>query len=244
VLVVVFCLAFWEESRQSKEEQQRLTPARLIVSRAGQKNNFPTIREAVARARPFDHIVLADAAIVEKLILNEVRNLTIEAAPGVAVVWSGPEHGSYSNELLYLNQCEGLQIQGIAFDGRDQVDEIVQLFGNCPGLSLKNLELRGFKKYGILLANCAGKSGKQVSIENVRITTAKDADAALAFVAHPNVVTPKLNEYIVVRDCRFEGDYAKPVMGDANALARERVDWKKNTYKSKKDSSPKPLPLP
>ena len=66
--------------------------ARLIVSQKGD-NSYRTVKEAVAHARPFDRIVLADPTIAEQVRL-EVKNLTIEAEAGVTVVWRCPDKGA------------------------------------------------------------------------------------------------------------------------------------------------------
>ncbi|HEV3118255.1 MAG TPA: serine/threonine-protein kinase, partial [Gemmataceae bacterium] len=121
ILAIVLWLAFFGDSaKPGKVDSTLPAPARLIVSQAGKENTFRTIQEAVARAKPFDHIVLADTTITEQITLIDARNLTIEPADGVSVVWRCPDKPT-NKQLLYVSQCEGLQIQGITFDGRDKV---------------------------------------------------------------------------------------------------------------------------
>jgi hypothetical protein len=242
ILAIVLWLAFFGDSaKPGKVDSTLPAPARLIVSQAGKENTFRTIQEAVARAKPFDHIVLADTTITEQITLIDARNLTIEPADGVSVVWRCPDKPT-NKQLLYVSQCEGLQIQGITFDGRDKVDAVITLFGHCPGLSLKNLRVEGIKTHGIVVMNCAGRAGRDVAIHDVEITTAKETDAALALFAYTNVASPKINQHISVRNCRIEGNFKKPVV--LLGAAVQDLDWDNNTYKSAKDVSANQLPKP
>ena len=68
--------------------------------------------------------------------------------------------------------------------------------------------------------------------------------AALALIAYTNVASPKINQHISVRNCRFEGNFKKPVLLLPGSSAVQDLDWDKNTYKSSKDASASDLPKP
>jgi len=244
LLGILFWLAFSSDGPKAiyPDQQQPTAAARLLVSRAGPPNAFRSVQEAVARAGPGAHIVLQDAVLEEHTILNNKHNLFIENAPGVSVTWRGPARGDAPKQILYVGNCENLVLQGITFDGGGKVNEALFLYGNCPGLSVKDVKIAGFKKYGMALSNCAGKPGREVLIQDVHIA-AGDADAAVAF-SLIDKVTPKLNQYIAIRGCRFEGNYKKPVLLDPDAKVLDNLTWDDNTLKSKTDATPRTLPPP
>jgi hypothetical protein len=244
LLAILFWLAFSGDAPKTiyPDQQQPAVAARLLVSRAGPPNAFRSVQEAAARAGPGAHIVLQDAVLEEQTILKNKHNLFIESAPGVSVIWRGPAKGDAAKQILYVENCENLILQGITFDGGGKVDEALFLYGNCPGLSVKDVKIAGFKKYGIAISNCAGKPGREALIQDVHIA-AGDADAAIAF-SLIDKVTPKLNQYLVIRGCRFEGNYKKPVLLDPDGKVLDNLTWDDNTLKTKNDAAPRQLPPP
>ena len=151
--------------------------------------------------------------------------------------------GSF-NQILYAGSCENLVIQGFKLDGAGKVDEGLLVLGDCPGLSLKGVQISGFKAYGVLFSNCAGQPGREVTLQDVQISAAQDAEAAIAFVLNEKLSTPKVNRHIAIRDCRFEGNYKSPILLGARAALPENLIWENNTYKSKKDVTPNQLSAP
>src|SRR5207244_735560 len=120
----------------------------LHVSRDSTRNAYRTIREALREAKPGTRIVVQDEIIEEQLELNDLRKVSLEAEPGMTITWRCPDKVTDSKKLLTVSNIEELHIQGFVFDGRDKVEEIMLLFGSCPGLMLDNVLLRGFKRCG------------------------------------------------------------------------------------------------
>ena len=63
-----------------------------------------------------------------------------------------------------------------------------------------------------MVANCAGRNDKPVALIRVTAPTTDKRDAFLAFMASPGVSSPRINQHIVVNDCRFDGPYRTPVL--------------------------------
>ncbi|HEV3116013.1 MAG TPA: hypothetical protein VGY58_03100, partial [Gemmataceae bacterium] len=175
------------------------------------------------------------------------------AAARLLVSRAGPPNAFRSVQEAAARAGPGAHIvlQGITFDGGGKVDEALFLCGNCPGLSVKDVKIAGFKKYGIVLSSCAGKPGRDVLIQDVHIAAAADADAAIAFSLIDSVPTlktnphmPKLNQHITIRGCGFEGNYKKPVLLDPDGKVLDNLTWDDNKLKSKNDAAPRPLPPP
>src|SRR5205823_84263 len=155
------------------------------------------------QAQPNDHVIVTDDRIEEQVSLTGIHSVILESEPGKSVIWRCPEKPADSKHLLYLDNAEGVRVRGFTLDGGGRVDEIIEVFRECPGLILEDLRLRGFNHYGILAANCAGISGRQVKFLDLQITATKECEAALCFTAHENVTNPKVNQFVVVRNCRF-----------------------------------------
>ncbi len=205
--VVVLALLIWWAFRggDTADSSNKEEGARLYVSRSGRNNASTTIGQALRRARPHDHIVVLDD-IEELPDLNSINDVSIEAGAGKTVVWRYPARGGEAKQFLYFNKAAGVRLSRLTFDGGNHVDEIILLSGRCPGLILEKVELRGFKRYGILIENCAGKIGNPVTLLGVTATTEQPKDAAIAFDLNP-AVTPKINQHIVIRDCKFDGPF-------------------------------------
>jgi hypothetical protein len=246
LLAILFLLAFSSDAPKAiyPDQQQPAAAARFLVNRAGGPNAFRSVKDAVDRAGPGAHIVLEDGVLEEQTTLTNKHNLVIESPPGVSVIWRGPAKADAVKQILYMGNCENIVLQGITFDGGGKVDEALLLVGNCPGLKVKDVKIHGFKKYGIAISNCAGKPGRDVLVQDAHIAAAGDADAAIAFSLLDSVPTPKINQHITIRGCRFEGNYKKPVLLDPDGKVLDNLTWDDNMLKSKNDAAYRPLPPP
>jgi serine/threonine protein kinase len=226
-LVVTLALAFWGDSpRKDSRAKDAGARTRLVVNRSGEKSAFPRIADALRAARPGSHIVVQDDFIEEQLELSETRMVTIETDGGKPVIWRCPEKPTDGKRLIFVSKVDRVQLRGFTFDGRDLVEEIFLLFGECPGLTLEHVSLQGFKRYGILVANCAGRQDLPVSFQDLHLSTYKEADAGLAFELNPKITSPKLNQYFTIQNCRFDGSYKSALHVDPGAL--KDVNWKSN----------------
>src|SRR5262249_40544017 len=156
-----------------------------------QKNTFLKISDALRAARPGSHIAVQDDFIDEQLELNGIKLVTIETDGGKPVIWRCPEKPTDGKRLIFVSKVDRVQLRGFTFDGRDLVEEIFLLFGECPGLTLDHVSLQGFKRYGILVANCAGRQDLPVAFQDLHLSTNKEADAGLAFELNPKITSPR-----------------------------------------------------
>jgi serine/threonine protein kinase len=186
-------------------------PVTRYVSRTGGPEAFKTVQEALRKSTPDDHIVVLDSSVEEQLDLcAENKRVTIEAEAGKTVVWRCPQKSADAKQLIILRDADRICLRGLTFDGGNRVEQIALLTGDCPGLTLENLQLRGFTRCALLVSNCAGTSDKPVVLSEVRIHATDKRDAALHFMINPRV-SPKVNRHFLIRGCRFEGPYQTPV---------------------------------
>jgi eukaryotic-like serine/threonine-protein kinase len=208
--VAILALALWLALSRRALPPTENERSRLVVSRRGGVNSFRTVREALARAKAHDHIVLLDD-VEEQLDLTDSKPVTLEAEDGNPVVWRLPAHRREHPYLLFLSNARDVHLKGITFDGGDQIEEILLLFGHCPGLTLERLRFQGFTRCAVLVANCAGTTERPVTFSGLRARTTQPREAALLFDLNPKVTSPRLNEHLILRDCEFKGPFKDPV---------------------------------
>jgi hypothetical protein len=191
----------------------------LFVSHSG-KQGFRTVSEAISKADDKDRIVVLDDVEEQLELTASKKDLLIEPAPGKTLVWRFPRNVASGTQLLLLNSVSHLQIRGFTFDGCNRVDRILTISGNSPGLKLQDLQMRGFRYFGILMANAAGTPDKPITFDHVQAPTSEKKEAAVTLLADPRVVSPKFNEHILFNDCRFDGPYKNPVvvLGDTSLV--------------------------
>jgi serine/threonine protein kinase len=199
----------------------------LVTAQTEKPNSFFTIREALKQARPGDRILVQKDTHEEQLLLEEGRwgnGVTIEgqAPNGTRVVWRIPKDvKDKRTRFIDLSKTEDLHLKGFTLDGEGRVEDLVVLFGHCPGLTLEDIHFQGFKRCAVNVFHCAGKPEKPVSFVGLRAVapgergaTAPGAnpEAALIFSFRDNILDPKENQYIHVQDCLFAGPYQAAVL--------------------------------
>ena len=213
-------------SAKRASAQAATQPARaageLVVTRnrqslhAGQAHAFESVQAALARAKAGDRILLLDQFHEERLVLDGKqalpRDVTVTSGhpSGKVTVWHLPASAGDNEPLIRLTNAAGLRFQRIALDGERRTDCLVELGGRCPGLTFEDSELRGFRRTALTLAGCAGEVAAPVCLQRVRVRAGQGADAALQVVAPADASVP-VTQYLMVRDCRFEGPFQSVV---------------------------------
>src|SRR5262249_44969074 len=180
-------------------EQER--PA-LVVSRT-EEGAFRTIRDALANARPGDRIEVREADWEEALRLEGPagRGVVLAGAgPSGPVLWRAPAGHKETEPLLHLS-ATGLTLRHFTLDGRDRVRPLVTVAGACPGLTLEDVELRGFRASGVRLSGCGGSDDALVLLRRLHLAPGRGAEACLLLEAAPDQACRRVR----VRDCRVEG---------------------------------------
>ena len=192
----------------------------LKVTQEKQAGAFPTVQAALAKAKPGDRIVVLDDTIEEQLkVVNWKtedllgKQVTVEPAAGKRVIWRAPSYLKTRGEpLIQIGNVNGFCLKGFTFDGKNLVRDLMEITGYCPGLVVEDVQLKGFTRRAVLVSNCAGNSQDKGMIVLRRITavTEREAESAFEFTLNPGV-TPKINEHILVNDCKLEGPFQVPI---------------------------------
>src|SRR5262249_57751312 len=105
----------------------------FVVTRAGQKGTFPSVREALKQARPGDRVVVADETWEEALELrgDEGKGVAIEGGPDLhkPVVWRAPRGHADGQALVRLDGVAGVRVKGFVLDGPDRAPNLILVTG-------------------------------------------------------------------------------------------------------------------
>jgi hypothetical protein len=101
----------------------------------------------------------------------------------------------------------------MVLDGEERLQSLVLLAGPCPGLTLEDLHLTGFRQTAVALRACPGTAERPVTLRRVRVAPARPAASALSFEARPD----ELNQHLHVSCCLFEGPFQAAVVLDGPA---------------------------
>src|SRR5262249_36507247 len=154
---------------------------RLVVSRDPAKGDFRRLRDALTKAQPKDHIVLADDVFEEWGAITTKSDITIEPEDGQEVVWRLPERMDAAKYLLGISSVARVHVRGLTLDGGNKVDQVILIGGRNPGITLEDLRIRGFKENGVLIVGCSGTPDSPVSLLHIETQTNTPASAGIAF---------------------------------------------------------------
>jgi serine/threonine protein kinase len=211
---VIGVMARWAVSQWTKAPADSLSGTTHVVSSSGDPGTHPSIAAALRHARPGDRIEVRAETWEEDVHIqgdNGVgRDVRIEGhSPDERpVVWRAPKGRDDGRPLLKITSATGLQVSGFTLDGQDRVRTLIVLAGECPGVTLENLQLTGFQQSGIALRNCAGEDLRPVTLQRLRVVPTRAAGSALHFDSRGEEV----NRAIRVVNCRLEGPYEAAVV--------------------------------
>jgi len=243
-LIVGLYLAFSGGSTASNSTEPSATPAattHIVMKGTG----VELVADALKKARAGDRILVREPSGIHEegqLRLDGDRklpkNLTVYADPDRPVTWRLPATAPNKDFLLEIANTEGLQLRGFTFDGQGQSGDLIRLRGVCPGTTIENLQLQGFRNRAVYVLNCEGKSEAPVSLSSLQATTAAPviAEAGLYFETRKNW-TPFHTLNVVVRDCSFEGPYSQaPILTSLEATApMEKTEFIQNRQRPAAD---------
>jgi serine/threonine protein kinase len=204
-------------------------PVILKVSHSGEPGTFPNIPTALLKAQPGDRIQICEEVWEEALQLTGDdglgREVSIESGlpNGKPVQWRLPGAHKEDQPLLKLSGFTSLAIRGCVLDGQDRVQNLIVLSGSCPGLTLEDLHLKGFRRSALCFRDCQGGTDQPLSVHRIRVTPTRESVSALAFEGRPEDGSAN----IAVADCRFEGPYQAAV---AFTGPVSDVEFKRNRF--------------
>jgi serine/threonine protein kinase len=219
--------------RSNSDSASQTVQTRWYVTREPLPNSCLTIRQALDQARPGDAIVIKDSSIEERLSIRNIGDVAIEAEPGHPVTWQYPAKDPPASSMLLIDNVRNVRISGITLDGRGRVDEVVDLAGRCPGLTFENVKVIGGRQRLILVSNCSGDRASPVSLRGLTIATDRNLDSGILFRIDPERKTPRINENLVVEDCRFEGPIQTPCELEERDILRDVVFSRNKILKSR-----------
>jgi hypothetical protein len=202
-----------------------------VTNNKDSREDFLTLKDALRQAKPGDCIVVRKPIHEEHLQIENRKwgkGLIIEGddSEGARVVWRMPPN-SKERALLELHNIEGLMVKGFTFDGGGRLDDLVVLFGQCPGVTLEDVHFQGFMRSAVKVTHCTGTADRPVTMTGLRVITANKAEAALLFNFQENIISPRGNEHIRV----VNGIFAGPFQAAVQLMGREEdIEFRGNRF--------------
>jgi serine/threonine protein kinase len=163
---------------------------------------------ALQRAKAKD-IIHLEQDITECDLTVATPNLTIMAAPGKKITWKCPKTATAkTTKLLIIQGVPGVTVRDITMSGEDRTESLITIYGKCPGTTLENLQLEKTREFGIMFANCEGDQDNPVRLFKLDFLTTRGT-AAIRFNILPHHKTIRVNKYISLDNCQFQGDGEK-----------------------------------
>jgi serine/threonine protein kinase len=195
---------------------------RLVVSKTpgGADPVFPTLTDAIRKAKPGDTIVINEPVLSEPgLRFNRtIKDLTIEAgASGKAVIeFSSGGAAGAAAMIEVQNGTENLAFKGIEFDGKGVADFGFLVSGTATGLLLENVTVQNVKSVPFKLSSAAGMPGRPIVLDRVRAVLAPSNEAGV-LISVPVNSTLEL-KHIAIRSSRFEGPGRAGIKADGSLV--------------------------
>ena len=182
----------------------------VLANSAGARNL------AVRQAKEGD-LILLEGDVIDSNVEVKVANLTIEPEPGRKVTWTSHPRAAPGAKLLLVSNVPGLQLRGIALDGKDKAEALISFYGRCQATHLDKVQLKGAIKYGVIFVNCEGTAEAPVRFTEVLIATAKPTESAIRFDISTTLPSaPKVNAYFDFRQVTFSGPGRKLTTPNTN----------------------------
>jgi hypothetical protein len=193
----------------------------LVVNRAGGPDVFPRLRDAVASARANDVILVQSDLTEAGVRIEKIKNLHIVAEQGKTVTWKCPENAGNRAKLLALTQMEGFELKGLTLDGGQRAEVLITVSDKCPGLTLQDVRLQNFAKYGVLISDSQGTPSKPIRFAGVRFITKEQGQTGLFYQMTKGLGLSK-KHIVLAGDCTFTGPGGRVKVSDPAAF--EQID--------------------
>jgi hypothetical protein len=199
------------------EVAANVRPILVVSSRApkGKAGVYSSVQAALRMAQKDDVIEIADETITENISLefNPARSteVTIQAAPGVNVVWRSARKDP-SDPIIRLSGASFFKLKGerITFDGdlgdKEQVKDLILVMSDSPGLTLENAEFKNYGRSAILVINARGNLEKPMRFERLAaLTPSADKEGSMFLIDAKENMRIGQVDYFEILDVRAAG---------------------------------------
>ncbi len=213
VLVAVILLFSLGSSTKPDDTSKRpVIPARTLGVNPAGGEQYTSLKAAIDAAQPGDRIVVKGHLLEGDIQMEKKKNITIEVDRGRGIRWKPPTKnfpppGVKIPKLITIGNCSDCTIKGFIMDGGDTgIAALVNIWGNCPGLTLQDIKLENYLQYGILVNNCEGSTEKPVRLERLSFKAKAgqpQPGAGVSFQIFPGL-SVKVNKHITLTDSDFD----------------------------------------
>jgi tRNA A-37 threonylcarbamoyl transferase component Bud32 len=178
----------------------------LVVQAGGGDGAFPTLREALAQARPGQRVqVRGDLEEAVKLEGPGLHDLVLEGVPRDPkaeprlAAWRPPANHPAGQPLLQVTGVPGLRVKGFLFDGQNRVQDGLAVAGVCPGLTVEDCQIQGCQRAGVVLRAARGEGKRPLTLDRVRVVGSEKAAGEAAVLLAPGKNADDPVQYVTVR---------------------------------------------
>jgi len=224
-------LAWMFSNGTSDKAQLRSEPLVYLVSSRGENDAAKSISEVLDRLRHSNkqtaRIIVRDD-LAESDVKIDVPNVRIEAEDGKKIYWRpAPAAKTVPANLFTVSKAKNVQIKGFVLDGDNRLDILVKLYHRCPGVTLENLKLLKFKKYGIWVSNCEGGEGSdRIKLDQLDFVMTQKEQTGVFFSINSKIDGISRNRFFTFSNCTFL-DNGTPVKAEDLATL-ENITWPSN----------------
>ena len=193
---------------------------------------YSSLSEALAKCMAGGTVRIVDQEVYEEQILHGRRSggtssisvkIVAEKGPdGKTATLRLPKDAPPGSALVQLENAAGFSMTGLNLDGDGRAEDLILITGNCPGATIDDCRMQGFKRSGIRLTKCEGHDEELGHPVAIRLRGLRFGLPADGFQAE---MTPILflgdNQNVVVQRCRFHGAWPTPVHVEGSLKAAQ-----------------------
>ena len=189
-------------------------PIHIEVSRdQSRKNASRSIQSALRKAELGSVIELWDDTYEENVLIDPSigpTGITIQAAPGKAIVWR-PARNDANKSILSLRKAIHFKLKGkgITFDGEldknSNVKDLITIMLDGTGIEIEDIHCKNFGRSALFFTNATGSDSQPIKIQRLTAETSDKSRAAIYFDADQKFLPP-YNDHIEI-----EGSDAKAI---------------------------------
>jgi hypothetical protein len=161
------------------------------------------LTEVLRSVQDGDRVIIEVDLEETDVFIRNKSDITIEGAPGKKITWKAPAATHPASKLLTLGPGSNVTIRNIRFEGANKPMALVQLYSDCEGLKMEDIEFDASRLAGLLFVSAAGTAENRMSFKGLKFNTLPNT-TAIHFMtgSHKTILQ---DDHIIFSNCTFAG---------------------------------------